>query len=170
VLVDPQKLTFGPESTPPALPQKPTKPGGGGGGGGSGTPRVPNSESEAAAIKVAQRYALEKLGAVKVNDVQKDNLGWDLEFVYEGGSKDLVEVKGSTGEAAFVITSNERQASMENGNFYLYYVCNLASGSKHSLLVFDNIGPHLQKELLDPLSWQVKWKEIPHKRIELSED
>jgi len=101
----------------------------------------------------------ESLGA-EVAWVEKQNLGWDLEYHF-GESWWPVEVKGMSGEfEGFVLTRNERRAAELEPEFHFLIVTGLrgARGETALIRVADN--PLADAEL-EPLSWVVEgWRDM----------
>jgi hypothetical protein len=122
-------------------------------------------EIEAKAMELVRRYGKEQLGAT-VEDVHEQSLGWDLEFVYSDGGKDLVEVKGLSGEARFVITPNELRAAKTRDRAFVYLACNLRGPLRPRLLRFK--GTDLGEELLIPASYWVDWQAMEAEEIPLT--
>ena len=96
-----------------------------------------------------------------VRDVQLENKGWDLEFILRSGDVVPVEVKGSSGTGAFVITANEWEAARQNPAYVLYHVVNLTSPTSTRIRVFRNLGIHLAPSLVDAAGWAVTgWRDL----------
>jgi hypothetical protein len=123
-------------------------PGPGGGGFAEADRHV-----EADAIAVVTKYA-PTFGAVAVRDVQAENLGWDLEFVMSDGTRIPVEVKGSRGNTAFMVTRNERRAASTPG-YLLLWVANLRNPDHAIIRRFRRLADELTDDHLSVLSWVV---------------
>ena len=140
---------------------------------GSGGFIESDPDTEAKAMTIVSRYGREVLGA-QVFDVHRDNKGWDLEFKLPDDSWQYVEVKGSSGDAAFAITRNERRAASDpefRDRYALYWVANAGSPAHAEIRRFLAIGLNLTEDVLDPLHWEVfDWSVLPHEVIPLSED
>lgn len=115
-----------------------------------------NREVEKRAVELVTRYGEEELG-LRVVDVQDQSLGWDLEFYRKDGSWDPVEVKGSAGRGAFIITRNELRAAREHANYVLYLVSHLASPAEARMIRFPGVGEGLASAELEPVAWIVRW-------------
>jgi Domain of unknown function (DUF3883) len=126
---------------------------------------TPDPEIEAKAMGLVGRYGKEQLGAT-VEDVHELSLGWDLEFVYSNGAKDLVEVKGLSGEARFVITPNELTAAKKRDRVFVYLACNLRGPLRPRLLRFK--GADFGEEVLIPASYWVDWQAMDAEEIPLT--
>jgi hypothetical protein len=140
---------------------------------GSGGFIESDPETEAKAMRIVERYGREVLGA-QVFDVHQDKKGWDLEFKMADGTWQFVEVKGSSGDAAFAITRNERRAASDpefRDRYFLYWVANAGSPTSAEIRRFQAFGLHLTDDLLDPLQWDVfDWSALPYEVIPLSEN
>jgi hypothetical protein len=125
-------------------------------------------EVEARAISIAKRYGT---GAgVDVKDVQRENLGWDLEFFFPDGAWRPVEVKGTSGDGPLILTRGERIAALENADYELIWVTNLANPAKASLRIFEQLGSHLEDGGLETMSWEVAdWSAMPHEETAVRE-
>jgi len=125
-----------------------------------------DKEVELAAIEVAKEYGRRALNA-DVRDVQRYNLGWDLEFLLPDGRKELIEVKGSARQGRFTLTRNELGAARSHDNWILLYITNLVRGSEARVLRFENLGADLPKAALNALAWDVTWGMLPYEMIEI---
>lgn len=129
----------------------------------------PDPEIERRAMETVTRYGRERLGA-RVHDVHEQNLGWDLEFHFAGGTWWPVEVKGSSGDGFFIITPNEWRAAQEHPDYLLCQVTGIASPSRAKMRVFHDLGAGLDEDLLSGLSWAVTgWRELEPDEIALSD-
>ena len=100
-----------------------------------------------------------------MRDVQNQNLGWDLEFVMSDGRLVPVEVKGSRGETAFMITRNERGAASTT-DYLLLWVANLRNPNRAVIRRFRSIGPELTDDHVSALSWVVDdWSSLSHDEV-----
>ena len=98
--------------------------------------------------------------------MQSQNRGWDLEFTFPDGRWLPVEVKGTSGDGPLILTRGERSAALENAEYQLIWVGNLANPSKASLRVFTQFGRHLAEGRLEPMSWEVAdWSALPYEEI-----
>ncbi|MGC4888076.1 protein NO VEIN domain-containing protein [Micromonospora sp. DT227] len=89
-------------------------------GAGFGNP-VTNAEVEAAGMKAVTRHY--KRGGWRVQDVSKQNLGWDLACSAPNGEVHQVEVKGVSGLVPKVLlTRNEERAAREKSGWRLAVV------------------------------------------------
>jgi hypothetical protein len=124
-------------------------------------------------MHIVKRYGREVLGA-HVVDVHHEKKGWDLEFRHPDGTWEFVEVKGTSGEAPFVITRNERRAASDEeiGQRYtLYWVANVAVPQQAQIRKFPSIGLHLTEDVLAPLQWEVfDWSALPYQIIALVDE
>lgn len=124
----------------------------------------PDRESEADAIEIVKQYAHE-YGAIDVRDVQEQNRGWDLEFVMPDGRLIPVEVKGSRGNTAFMITRNERKASSV-AEYLLLWVANLRNPEHAVIRRFTRLSSELRDEHLVALSWTVEgWDALSYDEV-----
>jgi hypothetical protein len=132
----------------------------------------PDKEIEIEAMRVVTRYGREILGA-EVFDVHDEKKGWDLEFRLPDGTWEFVEVKGTSGDASFALTRNERRAASdtETGPRYtLYWVANAADKRRAEIRKFPEIGLHLTEDVLDPLVWEARyWSDLPYQVVPLRE-
>jgi hypothetical protein len=132
----------------------------------------PDKEVEDEAMRIVTRYGREILGA-EVFDVHQEKKGWDLEFRLPDGAWEFVEVKGTSGDASFALTRNERRAAAdhETGPRYtLYWVSNVADRRRAEIRKFPGIGLHLTEDTLDPLVWEAwDWSALPHQIVPLRE-
>jgi hypothetical protein len=121
-------------------------------------------EAEADAIEIVKHYAHE-YGAVDVRDVQDQNRGWDLEFVMPDGRLIPVEVKGSRGNTAFMVTRNERKAASVS-EYLLLWVANLRNPEHAVIRRFSRLSSELQDEHLVALSWIVEgWDALSYDEV-----
>jgi hypothetical protein len=87
--------------------------------------------------------------------VQRDNLGWDLEFDFGGDKWWPVEVKGFGGAIeSFIITRNERRAAGDEDEYRLLLVGGTRAGGGPVLVL--RPGPWLIDADLEPMSWVVR--------------
>jgi hypothetical protein len=132
-----------------------------------------DAETEERAMKIVERYGREILGA-DVYDVHAEKKGWDLEFRHPDGSWEFVEVKGTSGEAPFSITRNERRAASDEEigpRYVLYWVANAAVPRQAEIRKFPAIGLNLTEDVLSPLQWEVwDWSALPYQVIPLEDD
>jgi len=135
------------------------------GGGTRGGGFIESDEQvEADAIKIVTHYA-PSFGAVRVNDVQRENRGWDLEFVLADGQIIPVEVKGSRGDTAFMITRRERKAAMLD-EYWLLWVINIRNPAATRIRRFRAPGKSLTDDDLTPLSWVVDgWQNLDYDEV-----
>jgi hypothetical protein len=135
-----------------------------------GAPRS-DDEIEEKAVAYVCTYARHILGVAEVRDVQQDDLGWDLEFVYANGDVELVEVKGSGGDGPFNLTVNELDQARENDNYVLYFLAEQRTGLPR-LYRFDRFGTRVSEtEHLRPASWWVDgWRCLEPVLIPISVD
>jgi hypothetical protein len=115
----------------------------------------PDDEIEARAMRIADRYGRESLGAADVRDVHEQNLGWDLEFWFADGTWTPVEVKGSSGDSFFVITPNEWRAAQEHPEYLLLQVVGIGNPRRGAVREYRDLGALLTEDLLSGLSWAV---------------
>ena len=145
----------------------------------SGAPRSPfvsaggvarsDEHAERAAIDYVREYAKRELKVEAVIDRQQDKCGWDLEFVYSDGHRQLVEVKGSGGEGPFGLTANELRQARLNENYVLYFLAEQRTGVP-KLYRFDRLGERLEGEQhLRPSAWWVDgWRSLEPQLIEIT--
>ena len=117
-------------------------------------------------MRIVERYGLVVLKAKEVRDVHTLNRGWDLEFYYDDGRWEPIEVKGSSGIGAFMITRNEWRAARDHANYVLFHVTNLGNPSLASMRVYRRLGERLTDAHLTPLSWTVSnWLELEPEEV-----
>jgi len=133
-----------------------------------GKRKPPSKSTEKAAIDIVTRYGKEQLGA-KVEDVQTLNLGWDLEFLYEDGRRELVEVKGSRENKGFIITRNELRAAQIKSNYVLFFVNNLGKGKSSSIACIKDFGDQAGDKHLSAIKYDVhQWSTLRHELIDIT--
>lgn len=152
---EPVEIVFSTADPPPG-----ERPSGGrltgafGGTGHSGLPTMSpedRKDIEFRAIDRAKAYA--RAQGWSVEDVQKQNKGWDLEFILPSGERWLVEVKGSGGPLhSFIVTRNEREAARNRPNFKLFLVTHVRD-MKGYVCIVDN-HDWATNTTLEPMSWK----------------
>jgi hypothetical protein len=124
------------------------------------TDEVTDSAIERLAVEYVCKYARAVLEVVEIRDVQLDNKGWDLEFVFTDKTEHLVEVKGSRGSAVFAITRNELKQARIHSNWVLYLVADLASVQPRMFRI-DDFGSNATAHRLVAYQWAViGWREM----------
>ncbi|OZF50453.1 protein NO VEIN domain-containing protein [Rhodococcus sp. 14-2470-1a] len=97
-------------------------------GAGYGSPEQ-NAEVESAAMSAVENYYETRLQA-KVEDVSKQNLGWDITATLPDGEVWHVEVKGVSGSRPIVLlTANEMRAAQSDSSWELATVTSALSDS-----------------------------------------
>ena len=72
-----------------------------------------------------------------------------------------VEVKGSSGSGAFVLTANELEAARANPEFMLYHVVDLTSPDRTRMRVYAGLGERLTDNLVSAAGWAVTgWRDL----------
>ena len=133
-----------------------------------GSRKPPSKSIETTAIDIIKRYGEEVLG-VAIKDRQSENIGWDLEFHYPDGRRELVEVKGSQHDEGFIVTRNELEAARSEPNHILFFVHNLRGMNGPSIAWFDDFGTDVNEEHLKAISYDVrKWRTLGHKVIDIT--
>lgn len=170
------RIGFSPQSTETAAPAPSGAgvSGARGGTGRSGQPSVSSERRRAAelgAIQVATQYAREELGCVDVRDVQEDNKGWDLEFLFESNEWWPVEVKGFSATAsAFILTRNEVAAAREHREYRVLLVTGIDKGTGE-LVVLEDPGSWLHEDDLEAMAWAIRdWREHTGVRLAWAAD
>jgi len=127
---------------------------------GDGTDAVADAVIERLAVDYVRRYARSALEVAEIRDVQADNKGWDLEFVFPDMTEQLVEVKGSRGSGTFAITRNELNQARIHSNYVLYFVMDLAS-ARPRLIRIDEFGRKVTDNRLVAYQWTVSgWRDM----------
>lgn len=163
----PERLQFHPRPTPRPRPAA----GGSGTGppqshwsgnavGGPGASLVDRDEVEKRAVEATVAFFWARPDTTAVNDVQTQNLGWDLQVL--SATEDLlVEVKGAAGSpSAFILTRNELAAAEVHGaNYLISYVTDLASPRPRLTLLRNP--SRLADGDMTPISWSIRnWTDL----------
>lgn len=116
--------------------------------------------TEQSAVDYVCAYASAELGVTDIRDVQSENKGWDLEFVFADRTEQMVEVKGSRGSSAFVITRNELRQAKIHRNYALYFVFELGS-ERPRMIRIEDPGGKILDDHLTAYQWTVPgWRQL----------
>jgi hypothetical protein len=117
-------------------------------------------QTEELAIAIVKRFGHHLPAVREVVDVQDEDRGWDLEFRMRDRTVIPVEVKGSSGTGAFVITANELEAARTRPEYVLYHLVGLTT-SEPEMRVFRGLCDRLTEDRVTAAGWAVtKWREL----------